>query len=436
VLAQTGTTDWEQFQGDPGHPGTLGDGPAPPYAVAWTFKAPEGALSAPVVVGDVAITVGEHAVYGVDLATGGQAWQLIRNGGPISMPAVGIVGDRRILVFVDTAGTGKEANTTLVRVDLGTMKELAPRTPLLATTHGGIAVDGGNAYLGDDEGNTYAVDLATGTLGWTAKGSGEVLGTPAVSDGRVYAVANDVEQGVATLYALDAGSGSEMWTYQPKGAGAGMSVPAATGGVVVVGTSDRLVHALSADDGTERWQSLVLSAFSPVSSSALSSDVLLVSDYPGGLYRLDPGTGARLWDYQLNELVPRSSPVVSGGAVLLGLNDGRLVAIDLDSGLLVWQGEENPGLIGAIAVSPELVVAVKGGMPGSLVAWKHDPTGKLLSVPSPTVVDPATLFGNAAIAVVATFVVLFVPFRLLASRARPAFGDGEDAAGPEEEEEA
>jgi outer membrane protein assembly factor BamB len=258
-----------------------------------------------------------------------------------------------------------------------------------------------------------------------------------VSEGKVYAVVHDPERSLASLYALDVASGSEMWTYQPKGAGSGMSVPTAMGGMVVVGTSDRLVHALSAADGkTERWRSLVLSAFSPVSSSALSSDALLVSDYPGGLYRLDPGTGARLWDYQLNELVPRSSPVVSGTAVLLGLNDGRLVAIDLDSGLLVWQGEKSPGLIGAIAVSPELVIAVKGGMPGGLVAWEHDPTGKLLAVPSPTVVDPATLLGNAAIAVVATFIVLFVPFRLLASRVRPAFDDTEeDDAGPEEEEE-
>jgi hypothetical protein len=213
-----------------------------------------------------------------------------------------------------------------------------------------------------------------------------------------------------------------------------MSAPAAANGTVVFGTSDRVIHALSTDDGAERWQGLVVSAFSPVCSPALPPDALLVADYSGGLYRLDPATGARLWGYQLNELVPRSSPVLSGGAALLGLNDGRLVAIDLDSGLLVWQGEESPGLIGAIALTPEVVVAVKGGMPGSLVAWKHDPSAKLLSVPSPTVVDPATLLGNAAVAAVATFIVLFVPFRLLASRVRPAFGDTDETEDDTEEE--
>jgi outer membrane protein assembly factor BamB len=435
ALAQTAAQGWSQFQGGPGHPGSLGDGPSPPYAPAWTFEAPEGALSGPVIADEVAITVGEHAVYGVDLTTGAQAWQLIRNGGPISMPAVGLAGDRQILTFVDTVGTGQQQSTSLVRVDLGTMKELDPRTPLLATVRAGVAVNGENAYLGDDEGNIYAVDLATGALLWTVKHSGsEVLGTPAVSDGKVYAVVDDPDQSLVQLHALDAGSGSEMWTYQPKASGSGMSAPAASGGTVVVGTSERLVRALSADDGTEQWQGLVLSAFSPVSSPAVPSGALLIADYPGGLYRLDPATGARLWDYQLNELDPRSSPDVSGGAVLLGLNDGRLVAIDLDSGLLVWQGEESPGLIGAIALTPEVVVAVKGGMPGSLVAWKHDPSAKLLSVPSPTVVDPATLLGNAALAAVATFIVLFVPFRLLASRVRPAFGDTDEAEDDTEEE--
>lgn len=437
ALAQTGAQGWSQFQGGPGHPGSVGDGPAPPYALAWTFEAPEGALSAPVIAGNVAITVGEHAVYGVKLATGREAWQLVRNGGPISVPAVGLVGDRQILAFVDTAGTGKQQSTTLVRVDLGTMKELAPRTPLLATVHGGVAVDGENAYLGDDEGNVYAVDLSTGSLAWTKGYSGsEVLGTLAVSDGNVYAVERNTAQEVASLHALDTGNGAEVWPepYQPKGTGVGMSAPAAANGTVVVGTSDRIVHAFSAADGTERWQTLVLSAFSPVSSPAFASSALLVSDYPGGLYRLDPTTGARLWDYQMNELIPRSSPVVSGGAALVGLNDGRLVAIDVDSGLLVWQGEASPGLVGAIALSEEMVVAVKGGMPGSIVAWKHDASGKLVSIPSPTVVDPATLLGNAALAAVGTFIVLLVPFRLLASRVGPAFG-GEDDADTEEEEE-
>lgn len=437
ALAQAGAQEWSQFQGGPGHPGSLGDGPAPPYVRAWTFEAPEGALSAPVIVGDVAITLGERAVYGLDVTTGNQVWELDRNGGPISVPAVGLVGDRRILAFVDTVGSGEQQSTTLVRVDLGTMKELDPRTPLLATVRAGIAVDGATAYLGDEKGNVYAVDLATGVPTWTKSyPGGEVLGTPAVSDGNVFAVVRNADRGVVSLHALDVGSGDEVWTYQPKGTGVGMSAAAVADGTVVFGTSDRIVHAVSAADGVERWQSLVLSAFSPVSSPAFAPVALLVADYPGGLYRLDPTTGDRLWDHQLNELVPRSSPVVSGGAALLGLNDGRLIAIDVGSGLLVWEGEPGPGLIGAISLSEDTVVAVKGGLPGSIVAWKHDPSGKLLSVPSPTVVDAAKLFGNAAAAAVATFLVLFVPFRLLASRVGPAFADEGDDEREEEGEDA
>ena len=70
AFAQEGTT-WSQYQGGPGHEGYAPDGPEPPFRVRWTLPAPAGAsLSAAVVEGDVAITVGEEAVYGVDVGTG------------------------------------------------------------------------------------------------------------------------------------------------------------------------------------------------------------------------------------------------------------------------------------------------------------------------------------------------------------------------------
>jgi outer membrane protein assembly factor BamB len=421
---------WSQFQGGPAHPGA-GDGPAPPYVQAWRFRAAEGPLSGAVVDGDVAITVGERAVYGVDLASGEQAWQLIRNGGPVSVPALGAADGLRVLAFVDTSESG---GTSLVRVDLGKMQELAPRTPLLDTSRSGIAIEGAEAFVGDDKGNVYAVDLATGTLDWTAKGTGEVLATPAVDDGKVFAVIRDPEAQSAKLVALDADSGREVWSFAPP-TGTTMSGVAVAGGIVVVGTADRILHGLSTDDGSQRWQALALSLFSPVTAAAFPGSDLVVSDVPAGVYRIDPASGGKRWDHQLNGQDVRSSPVITGGSVLLGLNDGRLVALDLESGDLVWQGAKSPGLIGAIAISPDLVIAVKGGRPGSLVAWRHA-SGALVAIPSPTVVDPPRLFGNAALALATVFVVLFLPLRLLAARlGPPPLTTGEEEAADEDEME-
>jgi len=422
ALARTaGQPTWSQFQGGPGHPGALEDAPAPPYRQAWTFHAPEGALSGAVIVGSVAITVGERAVYGVDVATGQQVWQLIRNGGPLSMPAVGTAGGSQILVFLDES---EALGTSMVGVDLSSMRERW-RVPLGAPARSGVTVDGANAYAADADGTVYAVSLEAGTLRWTAETIGRVEGAPAAADGNVYVVARDPDQQRVQVVALDPQTGDPRWDFSPRIGAATGSVPAAGGGLVVIGAADRLVHALGADGGSERWSSLALSLFSPVSGAALDGGTMAIADASGGVYRLDASSGRELWDHQLNDLIVRSSPVFAGTSILIGLNDGRLVALDAGTGHLVWQSRPTPGLIGAISLSPDAVIAVKGGSAPGLIAFVHDPSGSLMDVPSPTEVDVGTLFGDFAVAFAACVVGLYGPFRLLRRRSSGR-GDGDE----------
>src|SRR4029450_7763680 len=89
AVAQEGPP-WSQFQGGPGHPGVLADGPEPPYRVRWTLPAPTGdALSGVVVAGDLAVSVGNEAVYGIDVASGTIEWRGARGGGPRADPGLG-----------------------------------------------------------------------------------------------------------------------------------------------------------------------------------------------------------------------------------------------------------------------------------------------------------------------------------------------------------
>ena len=409
--------EWSQAQGGPGHSGALADGPAPPYRVAWTFHAPDGTVSGAIVTGQVAVTVGHHAVYGIGLDRGEIVWRLLRNGGPLSMPAMGEAGGRRVLVFVDQAPV---SGTSIVGVDLRTLREIW-RTPLRRTSRSGVTVADSSAYVADDGGNVYALDLATGALRWSASTIGEVLTPPAVADGLVVVVSRDVKDQRSELVALDEATGRPAWpAFSAPVSGSTGSGAAVADGRVVAGFSDRVVRELSARDGTPQWGALGLSLFSPANLPALTSRRVYIADVGAGLYALDAATGARLWDYQLNDLVVRSSPVISGGSVLLGLNDGRLVAIDAASGDLVWQSPPSQGLIGAIALSRALVIAVKGGSRPGLVAYEHDPDGVLLHEPSPTLLNAGRLVGNYALALVVAFALLLIPFRLLARRLGPA----------------
>jgi outer membrane protein assembly factor BamB len=423
-----------------------------------------------VIVEGVAITVGRDAVYGLDLGTGRARWEIPRSGGPVSVPAVVRGGNgRTVLLYLDgpaegdgatpspsasptpTTSPGGAAETDaseLVAVELEGRTELW-RARLGSTSRTGVAVDGGVAYVGDEGGTVYAFDVADGAARWSADPAADVAravggdaepvaapridGPVAVADGLVVATVRSVDDRSVLLAAYDAGSGELAWPTDAESpavslVGSTASAPAAADGIVVVGGADRLVRAFGAD-GVDEWSHLVLTFFLPWTSPAVVSGAVYVADVGGGVYRLDAEDGSRDWSFQLNEAVLRSSPVLSGGAVLIGLNDGRLVALDADTGHLVWESEATPGLVGTIALSEDVVVAVKGGRDAGLIAFEHDPRGSVVDVPSPTELDPAATFARVGVAAAIALAVVLVPGIL----ARRRFGDALPAEGGDED---
>jgi outer membrane protein assembly factor BamB len=435
---------WSQFQGGPGHSGVLADGPEPPFRVRWTLPAPTGdALSGAVVAGDLAVSVGDEGVYGIGVASGAIEWRVARDGGPLSIPAIGAGPRGRILVYLDGPGpadavgapeespspsasatpsgstTGASPSptgpreqpdaSTLVAVSLADRTELW-RTPLGATSLSGVTIEGTNAFVGDQAGTVYAVSLESGTITWSAEMDGRVDSAVAVADAQVVAVARNTDTAQVVVAAFDAATGERSWPALAIQANSTAgTAPSLAGGSVFIGSADRRVRALDTENGNERWTTLALSLFSPATLLALDEESVFAADIAGGLYRLDAADGGRRWSYQLNEVVLRSSPVVSGSSVLLGLGDGRLVAVDVASGHLVWESAPSAGLVGTIALSSEAVVAVKGGRNAGLIAFEHDPQGALVDVPSPTQLEAGTTLTRWALAAVIVFAVAFVP---------------------------
>jgi outer membrane protein assembly factor BamB len=425
-----------------------------------------------VLVGDLAITVGQRAVYGVDVQTGDVVWQVPRAGGPLSIPAVAIGSGREpdVLLFLegpgaDEPGDGASASATgsassspsvspsgspsstgeadagdgsdLVAIDLSDRSELW-RAQLDATSKTGVTVEGDAAYVADDGGNVYAFAVEDGNVRWTtqleADGPceafiGRIDAALAVAEGRVISVARNNDDGSVAVSAYDHENGGCLWRIPSQLGTSAASAPAAGDGRVLVGLADRVLRSIDAETGEQQWGSLMLTFFLPVSSPAVGAADVYAVDVGGGLSGFDLADGERRWSYQFNEQVVRSSPVVSGGAVLLGLNDGRLVAVDPESGHLVWQSPATPGLVGTIAVAPEAIVAVKGGRSAGLIAFEPDPDGALVDVPPPTELDAPTTFARFGIAAAIALVIVLVPGLLARRRSGDALvpGDDEDA---------
>lgn len=402
-----------------------------------------------------AFTLGREAVYAIDTATGDVVWEAPRVGPQLSSPAI-VDGTPPLLLFVDGVDTVPTASSTpstpsptasevasattspsgttedaiggsVVALDATTGEEVWT-APLSAASRTGVTVSGSTALVGQQDGTVVALDVASGDVRWTREVGARVEIPLAADDDTVIALAEDADGREITIAALELGTGERRFAPLVSRIGSSAApAPTLVGGQAVVGMPDRLVHAIALEDGAERWASLTLTAFSPATGLAAADGQVYATDLGGGVYALDGASGDRRWSFQLNDLIVRSAPVRVGGYVLVGVGDGRLVAIDTATGHLAWQARA-PGLTGAIAVGIDVVIAVEGGRDAGLIAYEHDPTGTLVDVTSPAELELATTLATAGLGALIALLITLGPGMLLRRR----FGtrsDGADADG-------
>ena len=125
------------------------------------------------------------------------------------------------------------------------------------------------------EGELFALDAHTGTQLWTYT-VGNVKGlypAPCVADGVVYASSLD-----NNVYALNATTGALIW----KVLAGASTTPAVANGMIYTGTTGGTLIALSADTGTLRWHFTTGGLIS--SSPAVANGVVVDSSWDGNVY--------------------------------------------------------------------------------------------------------------------------------------------------------
>ncbi|MCG8709427.1 outer membrane protein assembly factor BamB [Brenneria sp. 4F2] len=151
-----------------------------------------------------------------------------------------------------------------------------------------------------------------------------------------------------TVKALDLNSGAEIWKVDlsEKTGFLSSNLPALlSGGVTVsgnhiyVGSEKARVFALNAEDGTSLWQSNV--AGEVISRPVSSDGVVLIHTSNGMLQALDETDGAIKWTVNLDmptlSLRGESAPTVAFGAAIVGGDNGRVNAVLINQGQLIWQ---------------------------------------------------------------------------------------------------
>lgn len=139
------------------------------------------------------------------------------------------------------------------------------------------------------------------------------------------------------VFALDPVSGKELWRAKTKARV--ISGPSVIGDLVLVGTLDAEVIALKRADGSPRWRAQASSEV--LAPPGGEGDVIVARSIDGRAYGLSAQDGHRLWSFDRTEpnltLRGLSAPLVDGNRVLLGMDNGRLVAVRLADGQPLWE---------------------------------------------------------------------------------------------------
>lgn len=155
---------------------------------------------------------------------------------------------------------------------------------------------------------------------------------PVYSQNRIFVADSDGD-----VNAIDAQTGKTLWSYDTDTKITGG--PGAGDNIAMVGTGEAEVISLSAETGKQIWRARVSSEI--LAAPVVSGRIVVVRTIDGKLFGFNADDGKRLWVY--DRTVPTltlrgtSAPVIAGDYVIAGFDEGRLAAIELFTGKLVWE---------------------------------------------------------------------------------------------------
>ena len=194
---------------------------------------------------------------------------------------------------------------------------------------------------------------------WSTKiGDGQGDGfykiTPTLVDGVLYVASSDGE-----VAAISAADGDRLWRVElerPLSGGVGYHDRS-----LYLGGADGSVLQLSAEDGVVEWEAAVSGEV--LAAPAVSDDWVIVQTYDGKLLGFQPGADEPAWtftsDVPVLTLRGTSTPILVGGNAIAGFGDGKVVAVDVNSGNVSWESR-----IGVAQGSSEIdrIVDIDGAM--------------------------------------------------------------------------
>ena len=197
------------------------------------------------------------------------------------------------------------------------------------------------------------MDAITGAVVWEKKVAQAFTAAPVFFSDKLY-----IGSDAGVFIALNAADGSTLWVEETDGQIAGnaaISLNEDGESLVVFGSYDGFLRALSTETGELRWQ---LKADNYINGNAiLAGGMLLFGSCDSNLYVLNT-EGSLIRKVDSGSHIP-ASPAAAGSRSVIMNYAGRVLAIDISTGEIVWENkdERTPSFLSP-AINQEKVVCV------------------------------------------------------------------------------
>ena len=200
----------------------------------------------------------------------------------------------------------------------------------------------GKVFVADIRGNIAAIDATTGSTLWENDADMNITGGPGSSE-TLTMIGSD--NGDVLAYASE--SGELLW--QAKVSSEVLAAPQEAYGVVVTRTIDGKIFGLDANDGNRLWvydRTVPALTLRGTSNPVITGDIVIAGFDGGRISAIELHTGKLIWETsvslasgrsQLERMVDiDSEPVIIGNDIYVATFQGRLASVALEDGRISW----------------------------------------------------------------------------------------------------
>jgi outer membrane protein assembly factor BamB len=249
------SSPWSMFRKDAAHSSVAYGGPSN-LTFAWNFTTGGAVISSPSVAdGIVYVGSQDKYLYALGAWSGNLIWTFKTLGTIESSPAVAnsrvFTGGEDGYVYCLDAYKG----TLLWKTFVNGQAEFTYGSAVLLLSS--PTVVGNKVYVGSMDSYLYALDANSGNVVWRFKTEGPVMSSPAVADGAVYFYSQEPTS--AAIYKVDANNGGLLWKktvpyeWQFTGGSDMLGSPSVADGMVFASSNMRTFYGIDAATGDIKW---------------------------------------------------------------------------------------------------------------------------------------------------------------------------------------